>query len=136
MTTLKFYMPPGETITKESGGLLDDWYHYLAGIEFTSKRLIDLYRVASIDNSDSPYSAGDEGTILANATSGSITINLPAASTSVRKAYRIMKTDASANTVVVDGSGSETINGSTTNTISSQYGNIMIVTDNSNWFIF
>lgn len=75
--------------------------------------------------------------IAADATSGAITVNLPAcASTRVGKTFTIVKTDSSGNNVVLDGSGAEALNGSGTQTISSQYGKISIVNTGTEWIIY
>ncbi len=77
---------------------------------------------------------GEDHIVICDCTSNAITVNLPAASTSGR-IYSIKKIDASGNAVTVDGNGSETIDGATTATISSQYDDIRIVSDGSNWHI-
>lgn len=91
-------------------------------------------KVKTITSGDSPYTAGDETTILANAASGAITVNLPAASGVADQVYTIKKTDAS-NDVTIDGNGSETIDGATTATLSNQYEFYTIISDGSNWHI-
>ena len=50
------------------------------------------------------------------------------------KYFNIKKIDASSNTVTVDGNAS-TIDGSTTQTISSRYDNPVVQCDGSNWYI-
>lgn len=74
-------------------------------------------------------------TLIVNATSANITVTLPAAATCTRREYIILKSDSSANTVTIDGNASETINGSLTQTISSQYDFIKVQSDGSNWYI-
>ena len=92
--------------------------------------------VTSIDDTDSPYTALlTDDTILADATSGVITVNLPAASGNSGKTYNIKKTDASANAITIDGNASETIDGATTATISTQYQSLTVQCDGSNWHI-
>jgi len=41
-----------------------------------------------------------------------------------------------ANSVILDGNSSETINGATTATIDAQYTSLSLVCDGSNWHIF
>lgn len=72
--------------------------------------------------------------ILADATGGSITINLPAVASSSRRVYTILKINA-ANTVTIDGNSSETINGSTTQSLTTQYSVYTIVCDGTAWYI-
>jgi len=60
--------------------------------------------------------------VLVNASGGAVTITLPSASTNTGRMYVIMKIDNSANTVTIQASGSDNINGGTSLTISSQWG--------------
>lgn len=80
-----------------------------------------------------PYNAqdGDE-IILVDATSGAITVNLatPVDGTQIT----IKKIDASANTVTIDGNGN-TIDGSATQTIGTQYTALKLAADGNNWFM-
>jgi lysophospholipase L1-like esterase len=78
---------------------------------------------------------GVHHTVLVDAGSGSRTINLPAASGITGKEYIIKKIDGSANTVTIDGNGSETIDGATTQVISTQYTSMTIRSNGSNWYI-
>lgn len=90
------------------------------------------YVVVSIDSTDSPYSATtSDNTILANTTGGSITVNLPAAA-SATIPISIKKT-ASANSLIIDPAGAETIDGSATATITVQYVSLTLVSDGTNW---
>lgn len=80
--------------------------------------------------------AGSQGIILVDDdTAGSaVTISLPAASSSNKRVYTIVKLGATAN-VIVDGNASETINGSTTQTLTVQYTSITVYCNGSNWII-
>jgi hypothetical protein len=70
-----------------------------------------------------------------NATSGAITVTLPKVAECKGKMIVIKKTDASANAVTVDGNGSETIDGATTNALSSQYDSVSLMSDGTQWLI-
>lgn len=74
-------------------------------------------------------------TVLADATSNSITINLPAAATCPRRRYEILKIDSSSNTVTIDANSTETISGSTTVVISIQYQSVTIHCNGTAWYI-
>lgn len=74
-------------------------------------------------------------TILADATGGAVTVTLPPAASATRKIFNIKKTDASGNAITIDGNGSETIDGATTQTISVQNITIQIQSNGTNWFI-
>ena len=92
--------------------------------------------VTAIDDTDSPYTADPdtEQIIIADSTSGTITINLPAAGSSTNKLYTV-KHVGGANNVVLDGNASETIDGATTHTLSTQYEVVSIVCDGTEWWI-
>ncbi len=91
---------------------------------------------AAIVTKTSTYTAtANDFTILCDATGGAITINLPAASGCARRIYNIKKIDSSGNGVTIDGNASETIDGSTTKSTTTQYTNFQIQCDGSNWYI-
>jgi len=73
--------------------------------------------------------------ILCDATSNSMTVSLPSASGITGRVYTIKKVDSSANTVTIDPNGTETIDGSSTYSLSSQWDFVTIVSDGSNWVI-
>jgi hypothetical protein len=72
--------------------------------------------------------------ILVDASGGAVTITLLAAATA-GDGFRvaIKKTDNSANAVTIDGNSSETLDGSTTSTLSTQYDTDNLICDGSNW---
>ena len=72
--------------------------------------------------------------LLCNSTSGAITINLPTAVLN-KAIFTVKKIDSSTNTVTIDASGAETIDGSTTIPIAVCYTAITFVSDGSNWMI-
>lgn len=74
-------------------------------------------------------------TIKVNATGGNRTITLPPAASNTGRIYIIKKTDASANTVIIDGNGSETIDGAATKVLSAQNEVVTIQSDSANWII-
>lgn len=89
-----------------------------------------------ITNASSPYSATSANDIiLANATSGAITVNLPAAGSNTNLVLTIRKTDSTTNAVTLDGNASETINGFTTYKLVTQNDTVVIYCDGSNWLV-
>ena len=72
--------------------------------------------------------------ILADATSGNLTLTLPAASGNAGLQYHITKTTA-ANQVIIDPNASETINGSSTFTIYATHDGLIIECDGVGWRI-
>lgn len=76
----------------------------------------------------------DDCVIDVTAGAGGVTITLPAvASTRVGKFYIIRNADGGAGNVTVDGDGSETINGVTTKSITSQYEGLLVVNTGAAW---
>jgi len=73
--------------------------------------------------------------VTVDASGANRTITLPAISGITGRVYVVKKTDSSVNTVTVDGNASETIDGATTNVLSSQYDSITIIAGASEWHI-
>jgi hypothetical protein len=93
-----------------------------------------LLAITEIDDTDSPYTAGiTEDVILADTTSGDITINLPALSVAARKPVTIK--NIGTGVVTLDGNASETIDGETTQGIVFQYDAVTVYAGTSEWSI-
>ncbi len=88
----------------------------------------------SAKTADYTLTSGDT-VVMANATSGNVIITLPVASTVSGYRFYVKRTDASANTVTIARSGSDTIDGATSQTLDAQYTSVTVVSDGSNWFI-
>lgn len=89
--------------------------------------------VSVLTNADSPYTAlSTDELLLVNAAAGNVLVNLPSAAVS-GKQYVIKKTDNSTNTVTVDPSGSETLDGETTLVLDGTNSLVGITSDGSNW---
>lgn len=73
--------------------------------------------------------------IRCDSSGGAFSVNLPAASGNAGLTLVVKKTDSSFNPVTIDGSGSETIDGSTTTTVNTQNEALMIQCDGTNWQI-
>lgn len=73
--------------------------------------------------------------VYCDATSGAITVTLPAAASNSGRRYYIKKIDVSANAVTIDGNGSETIDETTTKVLASQYDSATIHTDGTEWWV-
>lgn len=72
--------------------------------------------------------------ILVDASTGAVTISLPKAEYSYQT-VQIKKVDSSGNAVTIDGDGSQTIDGATTQTLSSQYDSYTVASNDVNWYI-
>jgi len=89
----------------------------------------------SIDNTDSPYTAlATDNTILVDASSGAVTVNLPTAASITGKRYTIKAIDAT-NNVTVDGDGSETIEGVLNKTLNGDDEFVTVESDGAGWVI-
>ncbi|MFF1297910.1 MULTISPECIES: hypothetical protein [unclassified Streptomyces] len=70
--------------------------------------------------------------LKADASGAGVTVNLPSAAPNL-VTYRIIKSDATGNTVTVDPFGSQTINGAATRILSTQWETVTLRSDGSNW---
>lgn len=116
----------------------EQWLYWQEGgagnkkVHLHDEDYVDLVTAAFSSNTTADQAAR---VYLGNATSGNITLTLPAASTSAGLRYYVKKTDSSANTVTVDGNASETIDGATTKVLTAQYDKLQIICDGSAWWI-
>lgn len=78
--------------------------------------------------------ASGEDNVITDATSGDLTLTLPAASGNNGLTYKITKEDSSANKVIIDPNAAETLDGNTTLEIYGEDKSIIIACDGSNWF--
>lgn len=73
--------------------------------------------------------------VLANATSGNLTMTLPAANSYADMMLSVKKIDNTANTIVLDGNASETIDGANTQTLNTEFQCMTIVSNGTAWSI-
>jgi len=73
--------------------------------------------------------------LLVDASAAAVTVTLPLTADTNGQSFKIKKIDSSSNTVTIDGNGSETIDGSTTQIIYFQYDAIEVHSDGTNWYI-
>jgi hypothetical protein len=76
---------------------------------------------------------GTHHMVNVDATAGAVTITLPTAVGITGRVYIVRKSDSSANAVIVDGDGAETINGATTYSLTSQYQSVTIMSNGAGW---
>lgn len=107
-----------------------DAQHIVADVSLVTGGTINLQTVTKTTD----YTAASEVVILCDATSGDLTITLPTAVGITGRVYYIKRIDGSANTVTVDGNGTETIDDDLTKTL-NQYDCMQIVSDGSEWWI-
>lgn len=68
-------------------------------------------------------------------TGGAVTITLPAAALHSGRVVNVKRMDGSANTLTVDGNAAETIDGSATLLIPTQYESFTLLSDGTGWII-
>mgnify|MGYP003677633426 FL=1 len=92
--------------------------------------------VTEITNANSPYTVQTrDHSIVCDCSAGAIVVNLPAVSGELGRNLRFKKKDASANSVTVDGSGAETIDGAATQVLAAQWNQLAIFPDSTQWLI-
>jgi len=76
-----------------------------------------------------------EDVVLVDANGGDVTLTLPPAATSNGKKFYIKKIDASGNSAIVDGDGSEVIDDLLTQSTDQQYETLIMVCDGTAWYM-
>ena len=102
------------------------------GSELRSTGLLTLNRVSKTV----AFTADASGVYFAcDATAAAFAATLPPAASVAGRVYYFKKIDVSANAVTVTGNGAETIDGSNTKALSTQYKTIQIFSNGTNWEI-
>lgn len=97
---------------------------------------VPLSSVVSKAFADSPYTVPTTvDVVLVDATGGAVVVSLPTAAAGSGHVFTVKKTDLSANAVTVTANGVETIDGSTTQPLSSQWQSVTVVSSGLAWFI-
>ena len=90
--------------------------------------------VAYVAKTSNYIATEDDEVIDCDATSGALTVTLPAvATTRVGKRYLIIKSDAGGNAVIADGDGSETLNSVTTKSTTTRFSGIECINTGAAW---
>lgn len=79
------------------------------------------------------YTAAVGDMVLANTSGGGFTVTLPSAAASTNRSVRVKKTSADANTIVV--ASADNIDGAASQSWTSQYTEIEVISDGSTWWI-
>lgn len=99
-------------------------------------QIIDKAQPFGIRTATATTTATDEyGIYVCDASASAMTVNLPEAAAYKGSMFWVKKVDPSANVVLVDGYGSETIDGSITFGLVNQYECITVVSTGTEWFI-
>lgn len=93
------------------------------------------YQEKVVSKTTTYTATGDETVILCDTSAAAWTLTLPAAANFTGKHLYVKKTTSDFDALTIDGNASETIDGSTTTTLNTQYESVLIVCDGSNWHI-
>jgi hypothetical protein len=116
------------TYAYERGQLNKTNVEYVSGIAVYASGSV-LKSVASVNSNGNITS----DVTLVTTAAATITMTLPAPVTG--QVFTVKKVDNGAGSAVVDQNGSETIDGATSKTLSSQYESVTVVSDGTNWFV-
>ncbi|HMA77534.1 MAG TPA: hypothetical protein VKP88_00140, partial [Candidatus Paceibacterota bacterium] len=100
------------------------------GGSIDASRTIDAH-TTTVETTD--YTATETDIVLADASSGAITVTLPAPSLDID--VHIKKIDGSSNNVTIATPGPETIDGDSTKILNSEYLSLEITSDGSDYYI-
>lgn len=128
------------TITLTGNPTLADWFDQAVKVasNVTHNRLALTggFRANLVTKTGNYTTTADDYTINCDASGASRTITLIDIASYPRGIYKIKKIDSSANTVTVDGDGSETIDGALTAVLTAQYESITVQNDTTEWWIY
>lgn len=103
---------------------------------YITRIIIDGQRINVVSKSGAYTATVDDRVIVASSNGGAFTITLPAASGAEGMILTVIKDDANANAVTLDGNGAETIDGNATvATIDARYDTITLYCNGTEWFI-
>jgi len=105
-------------------------------IDMRSQELYTGSMVVASGGDAASYTVGDGDSHLdMDASSGAVTVTLPEAASSRGRVLFVKKTDSSSNAVTIDGNGSETVDGATTQDLFLQYECLQVICDGTGWAI-
>lgn len=93
--------------------------------------------ISNVSNTNTAISSGqnNQTVFFVSASLGDTLMTLHNASDVAGRQYTFKKTDATANQVVVSGTGSDTIDGQSTYALTNQYESIHVVSNGTEWYI-
>jgi hypothetical protein len=108
----------------------------IASIHQDGRALFSALSLSGVTSVSANYTvASSDFIILDSASSAANTVTLPAASASKGRYIIVVKTDTSTNAVTVAAAGTDTIQGSATKSLTSQYSKVILISDGtSTWY--
>jgi hypothetical protein len=95
----------------------------------------DVHNLQTTYAANQALAWGTDETVLGNAGATDITLTLPTAVGHAGERMRVKRINSAAGNVIVDGNGSETIDGGLTYTLTNQYQFVELESDGANWLI-
>lgn len=93
------------------------------------------FDITTVNAAASPYTVLTSAQMLVvDASAGAVTLNLPAAASSSNLSIVVVAKSVTGGNVIIDASGSETINGATTKTLSVAYAQCRLTCDGTQWY--
>ena len=112
----------------------DDLLPYFEGLQVVLQSLPIATETVIVTSNSYAVTSEDYLLVDDDTIGGPATINLPIAAKHNEEIKQIKKLGSTGNVVIV-ANGDETIDGASSNTLTTQYDNLTIVSDGSNWFI-
>jgi hypothetical protein len=113
---------------------------YLSGVTSSIQSQLDgkaaIADIYSTNSNSGAFSGVNNETHLINTSGGTATVTLPAPSTDVFIRVKDISGNANTNNITVNPNAAETIDGSASLILDSDYGSVVLVSDGTNWFIF
>jgi len=103
---------------------------------FAQNPVFSGFSTAYLSNSNPTLAITNaHSTVDNDASGGSIVLDLPTAVGIAGRVYNFKKSDASVNTVTIDGNAAETIDGTATKILTNQYQSLTVQSNGANWII-
>lgn len=126
----------GKLVFGPSGSQDTNLYRSAANTLKTDDSLIANNYASALSTKTADYTiTASDSIILADTTTASFTVTLPTAVGITGRSYTIKKLSGGINGVTIDGNGSETIDGSLSITITTQWTVRQITSDGANWVV-
>lgn len=126
--------------TASFDGLSNYFFDGNVGVDVSApKSTLDVggsFSVAYVSKTSAYTATSSDCVISCDASGGAFTITLPTASGIAGRLYRIKKSDTSGNAVTIDPNGSETIDGSSTKSLTTAYDSVDLISDGTNWEVY
>ena len=111
---------------------------FVSSLELKASKFIGAVEGAVADSTQTLTSAGTitATVVFCSASSAPFTVTLPTAVNKLGEFYKVKKIEGTSHAITVAASGSQTIDGVSSVVLESPFAAVMLVSNNSNWFVF